>query len=623
MDSVLHQLLWLAQRVLGLCLILLASGGAGELLVRRVPFASRVERLAFALPVGLGCWALVLFGLAVTGLLYYPLIVLLTVLGAAFGLYRLTRIINVAELTKCFRSFQTTRGQGIIERILIVSAVGYFALLLVQALYPPTHYDATSNHLLLAREYLLAHRPVVYSGIPNPLPPALNHMLFVWAMAISDDILAQMIEYVLMTITGLGLYAWGRRQGQPRMGLAMAVCWTALPAVLWLGRGAYVDIGVTTFAFLGVYALRVSLDTRAKAWWPLGMALLGMATGAKLTGGVFVALGLPVGLYAVSKSAITWRTFFLGLALAAALLFPWYAYIAHHTGNPLWPTLPQLSNGVWGDEYLFKFNRSMAGLGVSKTVLHFLALPVYVSLSAKHFYDPSFAYWILILWPAAWVAAGWLRSVRWWSFWAIAFAVFWFLTSQQLRLLLPAVPFAILGIYETAAWCASRVWNSTRTIGGIWVIAVLLPLGVSSRFALGHVKYQGWPPTTPAARDRYVEKAYLGFSAMTYINERATADDAVFVIFGSWLNYYFKPRVIDVFALGQRVHTPAFRLPEDREWVKSLQSSGVNWIFVGRGHRSLARVTLEDPNFRPEWPPYQLVYEDSDGWVFQLSPPTG
>src|SRR5256885_3386679 len=50
-------------------------------------------------------------------------------------------------------------------------------------------------------------------------------------------------------------------------------------------------IALTCFVFLGVYALGVFWSGRHVSWWYLGIALLAMAAGTKMTGLVFLGLG--------------------------------------------------------------------------------------------------------------------------------------------------------------------------------------------------------------------------------------------------------------------------------------------------------------------------------------------
>src|SRR5439155_22708409 len=120
-------------------------------------------------------------------------------------------------------------------------------------------------------ENLQAHRLVLVWGIPVPVLPLLNHMLFSWAMAIKDDVLAQMVVHTFLMLTALGLYAAGKRQNRPALGCAAAVLWLAHPLILELGSTAYVDIGLTCFVFLGVYALGLFWSGREAFWWYLGM----------------------------------------------------------------------------------------------------------------------------------------------------------------------------------------------------------------------------------------------------------------------------------------------------------------------------------------------------------------
>ena len=100
------------------------------------------------------------------------------------------------------------------------------------------------------------------SGIPTPVLPLLNHMLFTWALAIKDDVLAQMVERTFFVLIALGSYAWGKRQNRAALGCAAGALWLAHPLAREIGATAYVDIGLTCFVFLGVYALGDRKSTR-------------------------------------------------------------------------------------------------------------------------------------------------------------------------------------------------------------------------------------------------------------------------------------------------------------------------------------------------------------------------
>ena len=64
-------------------------------------------------------------------------------------------------------------------------------------------------------------------------------------------------------------------------------------------------------------------------------------------------------------------------------------------------------------------------------------------------------FFLIAVWPLAWVVAAWDRSVRWWTCWAVAYTLFWFASAQFLRYWLPALPLIALALSESVAWFAA------------------------------------------------------------------------------------------------------------------------------------------------------------------------
>ena len=171
-------------------LILLAAYAIGHRLLRRFQFDTPAERVAFTMVLGLGVWGLLLFAVGEVGLLYDEVIIGLTVIGALWALIQLAGSWRKATRLKPrqLREYLSLRGAA--QLILMGLFFGYWVLLLVTTQYPPFHWDATSHHLPLAREFLSQHRIVALMGSPHPVMPALNHMLFAWGMSLKDDVLA-------------------------------------------------------------------------------------------------------------------------------------------------------------------------------------------------------------------------------------------------------------------------------------------------------------------------------------------------------------------------------------------------------------------------------------------------
>src|SRR5947207_885213 len=215
-----------------LTLMLLCAAGFGNLFLRKYRFHDLVERLVFTVTLGLGLCALVLFILGLFSLLYQSLIWVLTVAGAIATV--LTFLYSHSRSPEFRRwkqnlSFRDRKSlfspRHAVVALLIVLAGCYWVLLLMKSQYPPHNWDSISNHLVIAHENLKAHGLVLVWGVPMPVLPLLNHMLFTWGLALKDDILPQMVVHTFLMLTALGLYAWGKRQNHSVVGCAAAALW--------------------------------------------------------------------------------------------------------------------------------------------------------------------------------------------------------------------------------------------------------------------------------------------------------------------------------------------------------------------------------------------------------------
>jgi dolichyl-phosphate-mannose-protein mannosyltransferase len=637
-------LVWAVVHLGSWLLMLLASAGAGHLFLRKYQFDSRVERLVFTLALGLGLTSLLIFGLGIIGLLYREILLGLTLAGALGTVVHLLRLRRIGPVIRrpLWGERYSVRGVAIV----FLTAVGlaYWLVLLLSTQYPPTHWDAISHHLVLCREYLAHHRMVIVEGIPHPVLPALNHMLFTWALALQDDILAQMMEHTFLMLTALGLYSWGKREKSPLFGIAVAAFWLGQPLVLWLGEAAYVDICLVCFVFLGIYALRLFWETREARWWFLSMALLGIGAGVKLSGLFFTIAGGMLGLWVIARSHIrwrlplqtagkveletskraqarfTWNSLVVGWGIAFIFLIPWYAFIFYHTGNPIWPTFPELSRGVWGSPAVVaSANNWLTNAAEPRTLKNFLLLPLdWIRYPATFYAELNLSLFpLIVIWPIAWIAALWNRSVRWWTLWAFSFTVYWFLFPHQLRYWLPALPLAGLALYETIRWMLEKMSRSEVLRTALWVVLTLSAVIYAGRELKEKLEYRRWPPVNQEAREAFLS-GMGGYKAVKYINRQAREEEIICVINSSWLNYYLKPQVIDVFGLLQANRLPEFHWPEDTQWVRWLESRGVTWILVDHGNApGYLKAPKHNIVLNPIWPDFELVYADPVNWVFR------
>lgn len=613
-------------------IMLLAAAGAGHIVLRKTPFHSLVERCVFTLSLGLGLWALAFFSLGLAGALYREVIIGLTIVSAAGTVLYLVRLHKNNRLPP-LPSVKALRGPGQwLGASLAIVAIGYWMLLLLLTQYPPVQWDATSNHLVLAKTYLEQHRIVPVMGVAQPVVPALNHMLFAWGLAMRDDILSQMMEHTLLMLVALGIYSWCAREDRKIFGLAAACLWLAHPIIIWLGRAAYTDVGVTCFAFLGVYALRVFWKDRRAGWWYLSMSMLGMAAAAKLSGLFFLGLGCGFGFLVLAGSAMGSRSFLrrtiagsksilLGWGLAIAIAMPWYGFIAYETGNPVWPAFTEMSRGVWGASAAYYAGMLKFAAG-PRTLENFLRLPFDWKYHSDRFEaetSPPLSP-LMLMWPLAWIVALWSSRVRWWAAWALSFTVFWFFNAQQFRYWMPALPMAGLALYESFRWFIERFWKSTIFHNVFCAVLILFTIAWGSRRIVKEVLIRGVPPVTASAREEFLARSYSGISAVKFINEYSTADETVCVIGGSWLNYYFQPRVLDMVGPLLADNRPTFRPSGDPSWMEWLETNGAAWIFIDHAEPQGLEIPKQENITGALGPDYQLVFADSEVWIFRRKP---
>lgn len=629
---------WALTHLALLGLMLLSAAGIGQALLRRHRFDSTVERLVFVTAIGLGSMAVIIFMLGLVGLMNRSVIIAITILSALFTIITLARSVKPIVAVNLIRRMKGHPLRTLIALIFLLVGATSSVCLIIPTLYPPTAWDSTDEHLVVAREFLAAHRPVVLMGIVEPILPSLNHVLFAWGMALRDDVMAQMLEHSFLALTALGLYSLGRRQKNSWFGVVLAAFWIGNPMVIWLGGIAYVDLCLVCFAFLGVYALRVFWETRDRRWWYLAMALLGMAAGAKLPGLLFVAGGMLTGLTVFAKShwdakrsasaghavnqiqheRIKLTTIVIGGCAALIAAAPWYGFIAVQTGNPFWPALTRFSRGVWGAPILVEaINRLVTFAPEPRTLKSFLSLSVNWLIKPDGFSAPIHPPLnpLIIVWPLAWLVAIWNREVRWWAIWALAFTLYWFTSSQDLRYWLPALPLCAVALLSSLRWVMER------TISIPWSRAVYaLIILVSAYFGaqyLGNVFINSEPPpVTAEARELYLKRYVAGYEAVDYINQHAKPDDVVTTIYVPWLSYYVKREVLDLHGFLQIGRFPRFAWPADEQWMRWIEAKNSNWILV----IPEGPAKNKDPRFEVFWPDYELIYSHRGSWIFLRKP---
>ncbi len=594
----------------GTGLIVVAAYGAGWPWLRRFPFRSRSEAFLWTVALGLGLSGTVGFLLALAGGLSRGVWRVYTGVWGTVGLIAMIRLIRQGRPS----GGETPPPRGLWVGWGLLGSL--WMVLYVKTLYPPTHWDATAYHLVLAREALRSHHLPVIPDLAVPVFPVLHHILFSWAMALKGDTLAQAIEWVSLGLVAGVLGTWGRR---PVLDLALAVLWMAVPIVMTMGTSAYVDIGATALAFLGLAALARWEDRGDEGWLPLGMALLAMAAGTKMNVLPWWALGLLWASWIGLRRGMARWTLTPVVALGIGLVVPWYAWIAYHTGNPLWPAWPG-GREPWRDAALWFQTYWHRIVGVPGDFGSFLQIPWIITSQPTRLYaEAPFSPLTPLLWVTPIVAIA-DRSTRRWTLWAWYFVGTWFLSHRQLRHLVPVIPVLHRAVGEALGWGTDRWRRLNRVVTGMaWgAIAIGVGSGLSGTFRDLHV--WGVPPATVEERDAFLRRMYAGYTGVEYINHRAGPSDRVYLMSGSYLRYYLKPAVNDPHSMvGNRVVAqymePGQPTTLSDRWTEWLLAQGFEWVLVGP-----TPGRWDIPLSNPFWSRYRLVHLQVGVWVFRRVP---
>ncbi len=442
-----------------------------------------VGRVSF----GLGLWIILLFLYASLNLLTSTIIfgTLLTLAGLL--LWQRHKLWQKPRLVPSPRGPSSTGEIGqnrLPESLLSLCLVVMFLALFLQALWPRVSWDANVYHLTVPRLYLenqgFWRIPFnVYSNWP------LNtELLFAMAMAIRSHVLAKLVHFGLGCLTTILVYRVARESAGKWAGWAAAILFLANSVVLVEIRVAYVDLASALFFTLAFVLVHRQLESSSDSNRLLVLAgiFAGLAAGTKLTGmvGAFCLAGLLVGTLLKRRTPVreVFRSVSWLLIPAVVLLIPWLVKSWLLTGNPVYPFLFQVFGGPeWSRELQQSLTAWQQSIGMGRSPVDYLLLPVRVILDGGIGYDrfdgEISKLWIVVLPLSIWVGRRRAIVRRALEVAGIYF-VFWALSSQQMRFLIPILPLLAIAGAVAIAGTIERVQFPRLRKAAVWVCTLVL-----------------------------------------------------------------------------------------------------------------------------------------------------
>jgi hypothetical protein len=467
-----------------LAVILLACYGLGRPVVRRLRYdeSDLLAGSVWSLAWGLVLAGLLLMGLGLAGLLYRPLIGVLTCSAAFWTLAEVWRPWGAArrresslasDLFSAPPPVWLTRG---LAALAVMSALGA----LIGALAPPTDGDALCYHLELPKQFL-AHQALFCPDYNDHATfPLLVEMWYLWAMALDGPVAAQLVHWLLGVLLSLATVLLSE------VVLGRSWAWLAgalmllLPGISNQMTAALNDVGLTAFTTLALAAwLRGISNEESRHWLLAAGVFLGAALAIKYTA-LLLAAAVAIAWLGIMARQVGERQFHLQsaatvLVIASAIAGPWYVRAAWHRGNPVYPFFSQ-HLGTSGPNVL---PERKTPLGWNAAAL--ASLPWQVTMYPERFGGRGHQLGpLFLLGIPGLLLARRLRGLGLLLAIAAIYTLFWYALRQNIRFLYPIAPLLAVGVIW--GWMELRRlprgprWTTACVFAGVALLGCVVSL---------------------------------------------------------------------------------------------------------------------------------------------------
>ena len=428
-------------------LIFLTFFNSGQLITKRLlglKFSEPGEAFLFSTALGSIFFSALMAVLVFSG--WVNSAICWGILGA-FLLIGWKNFFHLKNALNIFQSSATKEDAGL--KNMTQSFLGLLVLLSIGlAMAPAFATDALVYHLAVPKAFLQAGGLVnlpnnIYSFFPQQI-----EMLYLFALALGSDSLAQLIGLGIVLLLLFALWHYSKQKVDDSYAWLTPLIFISTPTFFSVASSAYVDLQAAAYVFLAFYSWENGCTRKQPSWFILMTLFAGAAVATKLTAVIILPLAfLGLALHGrTHKNERQTAGQCLMLILGSLLILsPWLARNYFFTGNPLAPFFMNIFNGETGMNW--DITRSQlqyqyySSFGMGHSILDFLSLPIHLTFfSELHSlkFDGKIGILYLLLLPA-------LFGLNRKSLPAIivfsVLLVFWFLQTQYIRLLAPALAF--------------------------------------------------------------------------------------------------------------------------------------------------------------------------------------
>ncbi len=492
--------------ILVAAVILAGAWGVGHLLLRLVRAFDEQpgrERTVFAIGLGLSALSLLTLVLGKLALLSRP--VFGAVIAAAVVAEWLLRrtvdrkdALSAASVPSAPRLTDHDHRRRWLRLGIVAAILPFLLTMFLGSMLPSTDFDVREYHLAGPKEFFLAGKVSMLEHNVYTSFPFGTEMLSLLAMVLFGDweggaLAGQLVLMCFIPLTGLALYAAGRRWFGALAGWTAALVYLTAPWTFRIAIIAYTEGGLSFYLLAALLAAATGIEALSQQR-PAGRAILlaglfaGSAMACKYTGVVQVVI--PLGLATVIAPFVVARkqkgcassdpvrgaakmgaVFTLGFL---ATMGPWLLKNLVETGNPVYPLMYTLFDGKDWDAMLnarFRAAHSPPDYDVAKIPFWAVDVTMRNDWLSPLFYGLA---------PLALLAATRRRLAAWlWVYVVFLFLSWWGLTHRLDRFWVPMLPVAALLAGAGAAATQGLAWSIVRPLCIVPVLVFNLVMVVS------------------------------------------------------------------------------------------------------------------------------------------------
>ena len=550
---------------------------------------NELEKIVFFMGLGLGCIIYIMF---FSGLLrlYYSWI--FKTLFCSFSLIILMHFYSNRRKIKDLLC-------NILCRINIKSAfftytllilVGVIIYMLITSLLPEIFGDALRYHLYIPKLYIQNHRIynvdiMAFSNLPFNI-----EMLYTLGLLLNGQIVAKLINFLLIISTVLLIYSFCRRYFNFKIGIMSSLIFCTTPVVNFSSITAGSDIGISFFSFLGIYSICLWMGYKRSIFLLLGAIFCGFALGSKYSALYvivpsifFIAMNSGLSKKRLVKNIVT---FLLIILIITSI---WWIKSYVYTGNPVFPHLNRIfKSKFWWQEFNDWHNFASYGKGVN--LKNILKIPLEIALGRyRDVYNGSVGLFYILFIPMAlyFYICNKKKStiVKHLLIYIGIYFSLWLITVQNVRFLMPMLTISCIvtafGIYNLDLLLSPEI----RRLFKILLIVSFIVAGpfLNMNMFKGSMKLGLYNPLSNFFKDekKYLTEKLSDYPIAQYVNTHLKKTDRILEIKVQENYYYYDCDMIRLYEYPfVRITWEHISDTELSELTVNLERKNIGYILV-------------------------------------------